>query len=79
MITSITDKELQELLTPMARVAKELYLSDNLVSSLDLDWLPSNLRLLYLDSNRLVSMSRNMINTLDKLRTSLRLKMGNNP
>ena len=80
IIASLTDTQLQRIFTPaLTSIDIELYLSNNIVSSLDIDWLPDNLRLLYLDSNLIVSVSRNMLDTFIKLNTSLRLKLGNNP
>ena len=80
IIASLTDTQLQRIFTPaLTSIDIELYLSNNIVSSLDIDWLPDNLRLLYLDSNLIVSVSRNMLDTFRKLNTSLRLKLGYNP
>ena len=79
MITNVTSNDIRRILIPVSAQEVELYLSDNLVNSLELDWLPDNLRLLYLDRNNLVSLSRDLIKTLENNKSSLRLRLSKNP
>ena len=79
MITNVTSTDIRRITTLVSPTQVELHLSDNLLTSLELDWLPSNLRLLYLERNNLIYLSRDLIKTLENNKNSLRLRLGKNP
>ena len=79
MITNVTSTDIRRIMALFSSTQVELHLSDNLLTRLELNWLPSNLRLLNLERNKLLYLSRDLIKTLENNKNSLRLRLGKNP